>query len=134
MNRFRTILGYLGGLLLIGSSVVHTVFGWRGLSTSLAKTNAPADLVMGLSMGWHFAGVAMFVFGCIVIWELNDMGRGGSLALWPVMLIGVIYVGFGVWARAISGSNFFLMTFAIPGILLVIAAWPTPLRSNAAGE
>ena len=125
MNRLRMVLGYLGGVLLVVGSAAHYLLGWRGLSTSLAKTQAPADLVTWLAIGWYFAGVAMFTFGCIVIWELANVGRRGSLALWPVMLIGVVYVAFGVWARLVSSLDFFLLAFVFPGALLVVAAWPT---------
>ena len=131
MNRLRMILGYLGGLLLVASSAVHTLVGWRRLSISLAQTQAPADLVTGLAIGWYFAGVAMFTFGCIVIWELANVGRRGSLALWPVMLIGVVYVAFGVWARLVSDLDFFLLAFVFPGALLIVAAWPTRTPSAA---
>ena len=125
MSRLRLILGYLGGLLLVVSSATHSLLGWRNLSTALALTRAPADLVTGLAIGWYFAGVAMFTFGCIVIWELANVGRRGALALWPVLLIGVVYVAFGVWARLISNLDFFLLAFVFPGTLLVVAAWPT---------
>jgi hypothetical protein len=131
MSRLRLILGYLGGLLLVVSSAAHSLLGWRSLSASLAQTQAPADLVTWLGIGWQFAGVAMFSFGCIVIWELANVGRRGSLALWPVLLIGVMYVAFGVWARIVSNLNFFLLAFVIPGALLVVAAWPTPMPSAA---
>jgi len=119
------ILGYLGGVLLVVSSAVHSLNGWRSLSASPALTQAPADVVTGLAIGWYFAGVAMFTFGCIVIWELANVGRRGALALWPVLLIGVVYVAFGVWARLISNLDFFLLAFVFPGALLVVAAWPT---------
>ena len=125
MNRLRLVLGYLGGVLLVVSSAAHTLLGWRALSASLAQTQAPADVVTGLAIGWYFAGVAMFTFGCIVIWEMANVGRRGSLALWPVLLIGVMYAAFGVWARIVSNLNFFLLAFVIPGALLVMAAWPT---------
>lgn len=125
MNRLRVILGYIGGVLLVASSVAHSLLGWKGLSTSLAQTQAPADLVTGLAIGWHFAGVAMFTFGCIVIWEIANLGRRGSLALWPVLLIGLVYVAFGIWARIVSNANFFMLAFVIPGAILVASAWPT---------
>jgi hypothetical protein len=130
MNRFRMILGYVGGVVLVVSSAAHSLMGWKGLSAALAQAQAPADLVTALSIGWHFAGVAMFAFGCIVIWEMANVGRRGALALWPVLLIGVTYVAFGVWARLISSLNFFLLAFVIPGVILIAAAWPTTTPST----
>ena len=72
----------------------------------------------------------MFAFGCIIIWEMANVGRRGALALWPVLLIGVMYVAFGVWAQLISSLNFFLLAFVIPGVILIAAAWPTTTPST----
>ena len=133
MNRLRLALGYLGGLFLVVSSAAHVLAGWKNFSAALASMRAPADVVTGLAIGWYFAGVAMFVFGCIVIWELANVGRRGSLALWPVLLIGAMYIAFGIWARLISALDFFLMAFVLPGVLLVVAAWPTGTSASASG-
>jgi hypothetical protein len=129
MNRLRVILGYIGGVVLVASSFVHSLLGWKNLQAPLDQMQVPADLVTGLGIGWHFAGVAMLTFGCIVIWEIANLGRRGPLALWPVLLIGLAYVAFGVWARSISGLNFFLLVFAIPGAILIAAAWPSRTRA-----
>ena len=40
-----------------------------------------------------------------------------------VVLVGLAYAAFGVWALAISGMNPFFLIFVVPGILLAIAAW-----------
>jgi hypothetical protein len=133
MNRLRLALGYLGGIFLVASSAAHVLAGWKTFSTALAAMRAPADVVTGLAIGWYFAGVAMFAFGCIVIWELANVGRRGSLALWPVLLIGAVYIAFGIWARLVSDLDFFLMAFVLPGVLLVVSAWPTRASAAASG-
>jgi hypothetical protein len=132
MLRLRLGLGYLGGVLLLVSSLAHSLLGWKAQSAALAQSQVPADLVMTLGVGWQFGGVAMFAFGCIVIWEIATLGRRGSLALWPVLLIGLVYVAFGVWARVLSRDSFFLFSFVIPGAILIAAAWPSRPRGTAA--
>lgn len=56
MNKTRSVLGLIGGAILILSSGAHSILGWRAMSGELAKTNAPAELVTGLKVGWMVGG------------------------------------------------------------------------------
>ena len=56
---FKSLLGIVAGLILIVSAYMHTVLGWRAMGAELAKTNAPADLVLGLEIDWKFGGPLM---------------------------------------------------------------------------
>ncbi len=131
MHRLRVVLGYLGGLLLIVSSAAHSLLGWTSLGTSLASSQAAPDLIAALRIGWQFGGLAMLTFGCIVMWEISTLRHRRSAALWPVLLIGLVYVGFGLWALMASALNlFFLGVFVVPGLLLIAASWPFDRRAT----
>ena len=67
MSRLRTALVVAAGLVLIASSAAHSLLGWPSLSARLAAPHAPADLIAGLAMGWHFAGLAMLTFGLLAL-------------------------------------------------------------------
>jgi hypothetical protein len=97
--------------------------GWRVQRTALEAARAPADLILGLGLGWHFAGVAMLAFGVIVIMLIAAAGRGQPVSLRPVLVIGLGYTGFGIWALVASGFEPFFLTFVLPGVLLLAAAW-----------
>ena len=56
------------------------------------------DLVTGVSIGWHFGGVAMFALGCLVIMLVADVRAARAASLRPAQLIAVAYVGFSAWA------------------------------------
>ena len=130
MHRLRVILGYIGGVLIILSSAAHSFLGWSSLGTSLANIQAPAELITGLRVGWQFGGVAMLTFGCIVMWEISTLRHRRSAALWPVLLIGLVYVLFGLWALTVSDLNPFFGVFIVPGLMLIAASWPFDRRAT----
>ena len=129
MHGLRVILGYIGGVLIIASSAAHSLLGWSSLATSLAGIQAPPELVTGLRIGWQFAGVAMLTFGCIVIWEIHTLRNRRTAALWPVLVIGLVYVMFGLWALAVSEVDPFFGVFIVPGLMLIAASWPLDRRA-----
>jgi hypothetical protein len=116
------VLGFVAGAMFVASSAAHSLLGWKGLSGELAKTAAPADLVRGLGIGWHFAGLAMLAFGCIVLLTFRDVVKGRAVSLRPALIIALAYLVFGTYALAISGLPFFVFTFLIPGLLLLFAS------------
>ena len=121
MSRLRTVLVVAAGLVMIASSAAHSLLGWPPLSARLAAVNAPVDLVSGLAMGWHFAGLAMLTLGLLTLWLASAAQRSISVRL-PVGLIGVAYVAFALGAAAAFGFDFIEVVFLVPGALLMAAA------------
>ncbi len=123
MQRGRLVLGLIAGVLLLASSAAHSLLGWPQLRHGLTEANAPADLIVGLSLGWHFAGVAMLVFGVIVVLLFADALRRQAVSLRPALLIGLAYLVFGTWALTASNLDPYFLVFIVPGVLLLLAAW-----------
>ena len=65
MPRLRNALVISASVILIGSSGAHSLLGWPSLRAKLVSANASAELVQGLAMGWHFAGLSMLVLGIL---------------------------------------------------------------------
>jgi hypothetical protein len=122
MNRLDAGLGIAAGTILLASSVLHSLMGWPGLSIALGKIGAPADLITGLRIGWHFAGAAMLAFGFIVLSSFIACLRGRTVSLLPAAVIAAIYVVFGAWALVVSDFEPFFLVFVVPGLLLAVAA------------
>lgn len=118
----RNILGVLGGIVLILSAIAHSGMGWPALRAELAKAEAPADLVLGLQIGWHFAGVAMVAFGLIAISVFRHALRGESPSMIPIFVISIAYFIYGVYALVVSDFNPFFFIFIVPAALLGAAA------------
>ncbi len=121
MSRLRTVLVVAAGLILIASSVAHSLLGWPQMSARLTTERAPVDLIAGLAMGWHFAGVAMLTLGLLALWLASAAQRSLSVRM-PVGIIGIAYLVFGAGAAAALGFDFFQVVFLVPGALLTVAA------------
>jgi hypothetical protein len=122
MSKLRNVLGLIAGVILVLSSGAHTTLGWQALGAELAKTNAPADLVTGLEIGWKWGGAAMLVFGVIVIAVFLKRLRGEAVPTFGPALVSVAYVGFGAWALVHSNYDPFFFIFIVPGVLLALAS------------
>jgi hypothetical protein len=122
MFRLPRALAVVAAVILVLSSGAHSLLGWPALRAKLAEANIPAELVGGLAMGWHFAGLAMLVFGIIVLWLLAVSRRGEANIVLPLQIIGGAYELFALGCFALLGWDPFLLTFLVPGTLLSVAA------------
>ncbi|MEP7284118.1 MAG: hypothetical protein ABI696_19235, partial [Rubrivivax sp.] len=130
MTRVRAVVGIVTGIVLLLSSVAHSLLGWSGLDAELQKAGASQPLVTGLQIGWQFAGAAMLGFGCIVLLLFTTALRGRrQVSLQPALVIGLLYCAFSAWALAVSGLDPFFLIFLIPGLALVACSWPPAARS-----
>ena len=123
MNKARNILGAITGIILILSSGAHSFLGWRAMRAALVDTNAPDELITGLAIGWNFAGLSIFLFGCILLGVFVPRIRGRMTPLWPARLIGIAYTIAGLVAYKVSSMNFFMTVFVVPGVLIALASW-----------
>jgi hypothetical protein len=119
--KVRNVLGLIAAIILILSSGAHSFLGWKALGAQLAVTNAPANLIAGLHLGWEFGGMAMLTFGIIAATVFVRRLRGEAMSTLPVALTGVLYVLFGAWALFVSHNPFFLIIL-LPGVLLLAAS------------
>lgn len=126
MSSIRSPLGVAAGAFLVLSSAAHSLLGWPEMAAALAKTAASPDLVRGLAAGWHFGGVAMLVFGVLVVQLFLRARKDESVSLGPALLIGGAYAAFGLGALAISALNPFFLVFIVPGTVLVVASLKRP--------
>jgi hypothetical protein len=118
----RDVLGFIGGGLILLSSVAHTIGGSQTIGSEFAKTNAPADLVTALSAGWYYGGAAMLVIGVTIILQFLEVRRNPSASLRASQVAGLVYLAFGVGALAIT-REVFATFFIVPGLVLAAASW-----------
>lgn len=122
MTRWRAVLGLIVGGFLILSGFAHSFLGGAAMRDEMAQAAVPADLARGLTVGWVFGGACMFVLGAIVVWTFLRGLRGQAVSPVPARLVGVGYLGFGVWAIVFSSGDPFFSVFLVPGALLMVAA------------
>jgi hypothetical protein len=126
MQRGRLVLGLIAGVIMVGTSAAHSLVGWPQLRRALTDADTPADLIVGLSIGWHFAGLAMLVFGALSILLFAEALRLRAVSLRPVVLIAIAYVVFGTWSLTVSSLDPYFAAFLVPGILLLVGASSRP--------
>jgi len=131
MSKARAILGIIAGFSLILSSAAHSFLGWKQLRTQLEQVQAPSDLILGVAIGWHFGGIAMLAFGCIMISLFVNRLKRKNPSPFPALVVAVAYLGFGTWALVVSKLNPFFMVFIVPGVLLAIAALPSTAERHS---
>lgn len=125
MSFIRSVVGLVIGCMLLASSAAHSLLGWPAQEKELTGAHASPELLARLAMGWHFAGLAMLVFGCIAIVTFVNRLRRRPVDLWPIWLVALGYVLYGATSLLLSGGDaFFLFNFLLPGVLLAVAAWP----------
>lgn len=111
------------------SALPHSLAGWPALATQLQEAGVAADLVTGLSIGWHFGGAAMLVCGALVVHAFLPRTAPGAPA---PLAVGLAYLAFGAWALAVTGGDPFFAVFLVPGTLAVAAGWVDRRRSGSA--
>ena len=130
MTRARATLGLISGVILLLSSAAHSLLGWKQLRSELESARIPSDLVFSVAIGWHFGGVAMLAFGCLVIWLFVKRLKGVTTPSFPALVVALAYLAFGTWAFILSKLNPFFFVFIVPGVLLALALCP-PLKRGA---
>ena len=113
-------IGALGGLLMFGFGVTHSFVGWPALVTELRQWNVPAPVISGLTLPWHFTGLAMAVFGWIGV---SVSWRRPPGAATTGLVVGSASVAFGI-VSAFVVPVVPLLVYSLPGLLIVAGALP----------
>ena len=116
--RVRVVAGLVGSIVMMLSSLPHTLAGWPAQRVVLERTQVPADTVLGLSIGWYFGGVAIAVFGLVSTLSFVQVLRGHTPHMRATTIIGLAYTGFGLWAWFVTRQPFPLV-FILPGLLVL---------------
>jgi hypothetical protein len=119
--RVRVILGLIGSVIMLLSSIPHSVLGWPPQRDVLLQSQVPADTILGLSIGWYFGGMAIAVFGLIAVVSFVQVIRGHAPHMRATTIIGLAYTGFGLWTWFVTRQAFSLV-FIAPGLLVLTGA------------
>lgn len=110
MSKARDIVGVLSGIILL-------------LCAAAFFFAAPEDVVARGSIGVLLATIAILLCGFVLFGVFITRLRGREAPLWPARLIGIAYTIAGLVAYKMSGNNFFITIFVVPGILIALASW-----------
>src|SRR4051812_22916820 len=116
----KAVFGLIAAAILLLSAGAHTILGWQAMSDRLAQTNAPADLIQGLRVGWMYGGPCMIVFALISFNVFSKRFRGEAVSTFAPLVIAIAYLAFAAWAAVATGFDPFFMIFVVPAVLLLI--------------
>ena len=108
-SRVRVVIGLIGSVLMLASSIPHSLLGWPPQRAVLERSNVPADRILGLSIGWYFGGLAIAVFGLIASISFVQVLRGHAPHMRATTIIGAAYAGFDAWAWWLTRDSFALV-------------------------
>ncbi len=117
----RLVIGLVGAVIMLLSSVPHSLLGWPAQRQVLLQSHVPADAILGLAVGWHFGAVAIAVFGFIATVSFLQVMRGHPPHMRATTVIGVAHTGFGLWTWLVTREPFAL-TFVVPGVLVLVGS------------
>ena len=117
---FSTLLLITGILIALGA-LGHSFGGVQQVHGEFAKLTIDPTIVLLVIVVWHFAGFAMVTFGMMVTWSWWQVRKGNKSFLSIPIIIGTVYVLYGIGAVSYSGDSFFYV-FIVLGALLLISA------------
>jgi len=116
--RARIVVGLIGSVIMLLSSIPHSLLGWPAQRQVLLQSQVPAGTILGLSVGWYFGGVAIAVFGFIAAVSFVQVMRGHAPHMRATTIVGLAYTAFGLWAWFVTREAFALV-FIVPGLMVL---------------
>lgn len=122
MSLLRLLIAGLCAVVLALSAFAHSVMGWSALAPELEAAGVPDDMLTTIGISWRLGGAAMLIFAALVVDTLRRHRRDARVSLMPLVVIGVGYAAYGLWAFVASALDpFFFALFVVPGVVLAAA-------------
>lgn len=106
------------GVFMFLGGVAHTAIGLPDLQGAIARGEVADTVAGGMLIVWTFAGLAMDVMGILVILFSAEVRRGLRAGWVKAMLVGALYLLFGLSAYVYSYPNPHYLSFVAVGALL----------------
>lgn len=131
MHKTLSVAALLGGILVLLSSLGHSLAGGSEVIGQLRKSNADPELIAGLAVGWHFGGVCLAAFGLIVITAAVAQLRGQPQSAAPFVIVALALISFGLGAFVYRNYQPFFLGFVVAGFVCGSGAWAGPPNRHA---
>lgn len=106
------------GIFILLGGIAHTVLGLPDLRDVIARGEIAENVAGGMLIVWTFAGLSMDVLGILVIMFSVEVRRGMRAGWVKAMIVGALFLLFGLSAYAYSYPNPHYLSFAAAGVLL----------------
>jgi hypothetical protein len=123
MLRKLASLAFLLDSLVIGLGAFGHGLQAGHVHAALDRFPIEADLHSMIYVVWYFVSGCMLTFGVTLVWVWWHLRNGDSRFLFAAILIGVLYVGIGVFGLIYRAGDPFMAFFVGLGAVLLLSAY-----------
>jgi hypothetical protein len=109
--------------LVIGLGAFGHGMQVRHLHSAIDAYPIEADMHSMLYVVWIFVSGCMLTFGVTLVWVWSQLRRGDTRTLLVAALIGVLYVGIGVFGLIYRSGDPFMGFFVALGTVLLLSGY-----------
>lgn len=127
-------------LMLLGAGIAmtlgglgHSLEGIEPVRAALEKQGVAGPIGQLIVAVWHFGGASMIAFGLLVLVQWRAFRIGRNPGRFAQYLVAALYLVYGAWAVAFTGSPFFWTFFGLGLIVLVSCQFLSMTKPDAAG-
>jgi hypothetical protein len=81
------------------------------------------DMHSMLFVVWYFVSGCMLTFGVTLLWVWSRLRAGDGRFLFVAILIGILYIGIGVFGLIYRSGDPFMAFFVVLGALLLVSGY-----------
>jgi hypothetical protein len=122
-HSLRTTLLFVATLFMGFAAFVSATIAVPHLREDMVEISVRPTLLSAVMLGLHFGTAAMVAFAGLILAEAIQSLRGNTIARIPLVLIAVLYLGFGiaafVWTRNHHTLGYVLMGLLILGAVAI---------------
>jgi len=117
-TRIRPVLLLLAGVLMLFAAFINVTVLVPHLKEDLIEIEARETLVRAIIYSLHFGWVAMFGFALLTLSAAWKAFRTGAVEKVSMLVIALVYIGYGIATYAVNGSHH-LLGYVLIGLLLI---------------
>ena len=109
-----------GGILLLIYTFFHAYTGYPMINGLLDEASAGEDLTRTVRVIWVFSSFTMALCGLWALFLYREMASQGEKSNRQLIVLGLAITIFGLYGFAQGFPNWHLLSFVLPGLLILI--------------
>lgn len=122
MKKLFSLLLLIAAIVIALGGFGHSLSGVAPVQQALTTAAVDPHVSLLILAVWHFAGMAMVMLGLIALWQWREVRGGRQPKSFPLYLIALSYLVYGVAAMLFTGSAFFSI-FTILGVAVLASTY-----------
>jgi hypothetical protein len=132
LKKFASML-FLFDSLIIGLGAFGHGLQGRHLHATLDQFPIDSDMHSMIFVVWYFVSGCMLAFGVTLLWVWWRLRTGDSRPLFAAIVIGVLYIGIGLFGLVYRAGDPFMAFFVCLGAVLLVSGYALTAPNVAEG-